>query len=693
MRGIRNVSVCLTLALAVPAFVAVQDGSAAKKKPVKAKRPPPAKAKAAPPAKGTKDAPPAAASPAPPPAESKAPAAAPPPTAVPAASAAPAAPTAPAAPAASPAPSPSPSAPPAPQNTASPVASKPAVSGSVPATTQTAPAPDPTLRPATPAPAPVEAKPSEPASDDAATRVVRLAREGRRDFKAGKTAEALRKLRQATDDGERDQIAPDVRAQIHLMYAWALWSSGDGVAAQQQAERAVELQPEDAEAHHDLAELQQENGQRDEARRSAQRSLDLGVRGRSADEMRTIVGGTEPAGWRSRLHGQAEVSIGFDSNAAQGDDYQTIAGKSTRGAAKNQAERLASVRIFRSLREDPILGPTVYQRAVQADYATAQAAQTQVGLPLDVSLGVRYSFLKSQSVDLSAGYQFGQLFMLFAQPADNNLLPSAETYHLQRHTATFLAQLQPTSALNVRARLDGFVTMSGLSRFTPFQGGLQASGHGVYSWSPRWHTHADLAYLFRQSFDQPNDGYLNGHRIRVLLGQELRWRFLRPLLSYRFTYDATGTLQVQAPLAIMYASSAIPTDPPMPANLGTYTYNAPLSYQGHQASLSATASLPLSIEAMAAVRYEFQLYSGLYSTTYVGNSVGSIPALAPFNLPDVQRADHRVSFDLAASRELPHHLRLGLAYGLLVNLSNVANVLDNRSFTKHSIIASLTYAR
>lgn len=520
-----------------------------------------------------------------------------------------------------------------------------------------------------------------------------MAREGRRDFKAGRVSEALAKLRQASEDGERESIDRDVRVQIHLMYAWALWGAADSVEAQTQAERAVELDPSDADAHHDLAELQLENGQREQAAKTAQRALDLGLSGSAAADMRAIQRGGNVDSWRTRLHMAAGVALGFDSNAAQGDDYQTIAGKSTRGAAKNQTERLASVRIFRSLREDPILGPAVYQRAVVADYQTALPEQSQAALPLDLALGARYSFYKTATADVSAGYQFAQLFMLFAQGADNNLLPSAETYHLQRHSVSLLGRLQPKSSIDVTARLDGFATMSGLSRFTPFQGGLLASGHGVFSESALWHTHADLSYLWRQSFDQPNDGYLNSHRVRALIGQELRWRFLRPMLSYRFTYDASGTLQVQAPLAIMYASGAQPTDPPMPASLGTYTYNAPLSYHGHQISLSVALILPLGIDARAALRYEFMGYTGLYTATYVGNNVGSIPALAPFALPDVQRADHRASIDLAAGKDLPHHLRIDLAYGLLVNVSNVANALDNRNFRKHSVLASLTYSR
>jgi hypothetical protein len=537
-----------------------------------------------------------------------------------------------------------------------------------------------------------------PTVDDAAKsgearalQIIELAREGQRDQKEGRSEAALSKLRQACEDADREPLSGAVRAQIHLMYAWALLASGDMAAAQREGERAADLDPRDAEVRRDVAELQRENGQSEAAAESAQRSLDLGLSGRDADEMRTLARTAQPSGFRARFRLDAGLSLGFDSNAAQGEDYQTIAGKSTRGAAKNQAARLGSVRIFRALREDPLLGPSVYQRAVAADYGTAQAAQNRAAMPLDLFVGARYRLLGSQQNGLSVGYQFGQLFMLVAQGADNNLLPSAETYHLQRHTLTVSGQYQPKQWLDLSGRLDGFVTLSGLQGFTPFQGGLQATASGVITESERWATKADIVYFFRQSFDGANDGYLSGHRLRIRVGQEMRLGWVRPMLSYRFTYDATGVLQVQEPLSVMYASSTMPTDPPVPANLGTYSYSAPLSYQGHQISASASFDLPLKLQAQAALRYEFQLYSGLYSATYVGTAVGSIPALPPFALPDVQRADHRLMVEAGAQRALPHHLSVGLSYGLLANFSNVANALDNRTYTKHSVIGSVSY--
>lgn len=695
----RHLTLLLTLALTGSASFPVSEVGAAKGKAKKAK--PAAKKKA--PA-------PAAASPSPAPAAATEGAAAAAPAAAAAgpvtsgpASAAPAAPAASAPIAATPGATPV-----APAKGAPPASPVPAAAskggtaaGSVPAAAAKVGTP---ASPATPSPSDASAAtepskaPPAPVSDEPSSspeqrtlRIIALAREGQRDQREGRNAAALSKLRQACADAERESLSGPVRAQIHLLYAWSLLASGDTAAAQQQGERAVELDPKDAEVRRDLAELQRENGQPEAAAASAKRALQLGLSGRDAEELRRLSPASEKSGFRNRFRLDAALSLGFDSNAAQDEDCQTIAGKWTCGAGKNQSARLASVRIFRALREDPAIGPAVYQRAVVADYGTAQAAQSQAAMPLDLAVGARYRLLGSAETGLAVGYQFRQLFMVVAQGAENNLLPAAESYHLQRHTATVSGQFQPKPWLDLAGRLDGFVTLSGLSAFTPFQGGLQATGSGVVTESARWATKAEIVYFFRQSFDEANDGYLSGHRLRIRLGQELRLGWLRPMLSYRFTYDGTGVLQAQAPLAIMYASSAMPTDPAMPANLGTYSYSAPLSYQGHQLSASLAMDLPLAIQAQAALRYEFQLYNGLYSATYVGSAVGAIPALPPFSLPDVQRADHRVLVELAAQKELPHQLTLGLSYGLLANFSNVANVLDNRSFNKHRVLASLSY--
>ena len=99
----------------------------------------------------------------------------------------------------------------------------------------------------------------------------------------------------------------------------------------------------------------------------------------------------------------------------------------------------------------------------------------------------------------------------------------------------------------------------------------------------------------------------------------------------------------------------------------------------------------LQIQALAALRYEYQRYADTYGATYVGLGVGAVQPLPPFAVPAVVREDHRLMLDLAATKELPHHITIGLGYSLLANFSNIANVLDNRTYTKHAVIASVGY--
>jgi hypothetical protein len=218
-----------------------------------------------------------------------------------------------------------------------------------------------------------------------------------------------------------------------------------------------------------------------------------------------------------------------------------------------------------------------------------------------------------------------------------------------------------------------------------------ARASGTLTESPRWNTRATLAYQFCRSFDQDNDGYLNGNQLQLKLTQELRLGWVRPQLSYRFVYDATGVLQVESPLGVMYTPSSNPTVMPIAATLGSYTYLAPLTHHGHQFSLSAAFILPRGIEAFGALRYEYVGYPDPYSATYTGNAVGVIPILPSFPLPGLQRTDHRITVEGSVRKELPHRLAVQLDYSFVGNFSSIANAADNRSYTKHTALASVSY--
>lgn len=570
-----------------------------------------------------------------------------------------------------------------------PPAVKPAVSVTVqaPATVNQAPfGPPASAAPAPPSAEPV-AEPPKPPETSPSDRVYTLVQEARVEFKAGRRVEAVSRLEEAAAEGERLHLDAKERANLRHMLGLALSAKGENRRAIVEYRRACELDASDAELQFDLAEALAAQDEPGPAAEAAERALALGLAGEDEDTARAIVKkGKRPGGLRDRLRIDAGIGIGFDSNAANGEEYQTIAGKSTRGATKTQLGRLGNVRQLRGLSEDPELSPEVYRRTVTNDYQTASPSRGQSGLPLDIGLQILGKPFAAGTTELWLGYRFNQTFMLFAQPDDSALLPDAETYHLQQHNAIVRVQAKPRPAIDFDGSVEGFVSFSGLSNFTPFLGGLLFSLNGEFTEPHKLRTRAQLQYRFRRAMNQDLDGYLNGNRLQVKITQELRLAWVHPHLSYRLTYDGTGVLSVQAPLSILYTPSTDPGATPTPEDLGTYTYSAPLTYHGHQFSLGANFILPASLRALAALRYEYRGYTDPYFATYLGAPVGSIPALPSFSLPEEKRVDHLISLDAAASKELPYHITLELAYGFAKNLSNIANVLDNRTWTKHTIL-------
>jgi tetratricopeptide (TPR) repeat protein len=550
--------------------------------------------------------------------------------------------------------------------------------------------------PASAAPAPPPSEPVEAPKLPAVSprdRVYTLAQEARLEFKAGRRAEAVSRLEEAVAEADRLQLDAKARANLRHMLGLSLTARGDDRRAIVEYRRATELDSSDAELQLDLAEALSAQNETGPAAAAAERALALGLSGDDADRARQIAKqGSRRGGLRERLRIDANVTIGFDSNAANGEEYQTIAGKSTRGATANQLARLGQVRQFRALSEDPELSPQVYQRTVTNDYRTASPSRAQSSLPLDLGLSVFGRPVASGSSELWLGYRFAQTFMLFAQQDDSALLPDANTYHLQQHSGVVRVNGKPRESIDLNGSVEGFVNLSGLSGITPFLGGLLVSLNGAFAEPHKMRTLASVNYRFRRAFDQPLDGYLNGNRLQVKLVQELRLARVAPHLSYRLTYDATGVLSVQAPLSIMYTPSTDPSATPTAEKLGTYTYNAPLTYHGHQLSLGASFELPASLKALAALRYEYRGYTDVYFATYLGSPVGSIPALPSFALPEEKRVDHLISLDVAASRALPKGFALDLAYGFMHNLSNIANVLDNRTWSKHTIFLAARYS-
>ena len=61
-------------------------------------------------------------------------------------------------------------------------------------------------------------------------------------------------------------------------------------------------------------------------------------------------------------------------------------------------------------------------------------------------------------------------------------------------------------------------------------------------------------------------------------------------------------------------------------------------------------------------------------------------------LPAVRRLDSLVSVGVSVDKELPRGFSLALAYAYTANFSNIANSLDNRSYSKHLVTLTASYA-
>jgi hypothetical protein len=142
---------------------------------------------------------------------------------------------------------------------------------------------------------------------------------------------------------------------------------------------------------------------------------------------------------------------------------------------------------------------------------------------------------------------------------------------------------------------------------------------------------------------------------------------------------------------VMYRMSSDPASTPTAAELGTYSYDAPLSYHGHELAASARFLLSHGLDAFAALRYEYRGYWDDYSAAYTGGQLGSIAALPAFDLPPASRADHRLTLEGSIYKTLPHRLTIELGYRFVGNFSNLANAIDNRTYTKHTVTASVGY--
>ncbi len=544
-----------------------------------------------------------------------------------------------------------------------------------------------------------------------------LAKEGRALLKQKRIPEGLAKLREAVALGERIKLKDEDLAALLDAYGLAQHKGDDDPGAVISLRRAADLAKKDATLKLDLAQALFRVQAYDEARRAAEQALSLGLTGEDADDARDTLKEAKRESLHQKIQSDASASFGYDTNIQQSAQTQTIANKSTRSAGRSQVLKrsaLGKSNLNMGLQNFE----ATYQKYIRDNYALPSPQTSQWGLPLNLGLDLSGRPLGDGKLGLWIGYRFSQLIITDAETDTTGVLPDKDTYDFQEHTLMLWLAAKPTPWLDLKVRAEGFANFSGLVGFAPFQYGFNGILDATFIESKMWRTRLYYSHNFRRSFDQgtpgatdpaaQGDAYLNGNRDQIKLTQELRKKWVRPQLGYQFTNDSTGVLFTSLPFGIgaLMPPPGVSIDTGCPASgvrncIGTLTYYAPLSYQGHQVFAAARLTLPHGIDAFAAFRYEYQAYQGAYSATYSGvkapvptptNPAFMLPGLTLFAIDSEQRKDHRLTTELWVSKDLPLGFSAEIAYTLLYNISNINNVIDNRSFSKNTVAASVAYA-
>lgn len=566
----------------------------------------------------------------------------------------------------------------------------------------------PSIRVPAPVPEPMEEPPpageEAPVGDD--VRAFRLAREGRALLKEKQIAAGVARLRQALALGLSAGVPAEDEAGLREALAMGLLKlkrpaeTGEAIA---EYRAAAALQQKDAQLRIGLAGALLRADDYDGAIAAARQALALGARGEDADDARDLLRDALDQRLHDRLQIDAAVAYGFDSNVLQGFQRETIAGRST-VAPRGQ------VRFLRTL------APIV----------------SQWGLPLNLSLELGGRIAGTRRLALWGGYRFFQTVMTYAQQGQDpsgNDLPDRDTYHLQEHTFGLRLQGTPLAWWTVKLRAEGFVNFTGLQQFSPYLGGVTGTLDNTFIESARLRTRVLYSHQFRTPLTKnvecivtdlrqadcltfnsfgvnaygDQNAYLAGNRDQARVHEELRTRFVRAQLGYQFTSDLTADLEAVVPIDRMdpaHQGAVIAGNCSYADLLGMEkgkakqaladlvadcaVYHAPLAYQGHQVYLTLRALLPHGVDVFATARYEHLAYAGTYRLSGLRDRVDRITP--------TQRVDHRISLDAAVSKELPRGFLVELGYGLIDNLSNIDNIVDNRSYFKHTVLLSAFYS-
>lgn len=529
--------------------------------------------------------------------------------------------------------------------------------------------------------------------------------EGRQLLKKRELRAAAARLQQSAVQGRAAGQSADELAVTHYVLGLTLSIDSRDDEAIAALRRALELAPSDADSHLELARLLLRSDQPAEARRESERAISLGLAdAQDQKDARRVVAAARTEQLRERLSVSAWVSLGFDSNVLESPIVTSVGGRcATCTAAGRSVSRNSdsAKQIAAQLRSQAMLAQDLtsqYSGSVTSLYNTPAPPQQEWDLPITLQLELSGRLFGHPKLEMWAGYRFYQ-YLLTSVAYDH------DGYNLQEHAVPVYLLWQPRRWLRLRPKLDGFVSFTGLKQFAAYQGGLRASIEATFIESKRWRTRLFFQHQYRRSFDRANDAYLDGNRDDVRLSQELRLEGglvqARGQLSYRFRAEQTGVFTDDTPFtaAFLFPRETATRD----VTLGTFVYSAPLGYLGSEVATRWRLFLPRRFEAAAGVGYEHRMYDSVYAAMFVpvaaqvperGQLVALPPAGTPsmIAMPATRRLDSLISVEASLLTNLPHGFSLELAYNLLKNYSTIANSLDNRNYTKHTLALSGYYA-
>lgn len=536
--------------------------------------------------------------------------------------------------------------------------------------------------------------------------------EARQQLKAHQATLAAERLRQAIVRAKDSDLAAEERALLHYVRALALRESGEDEPAVREVRAALQFTPDDADLHLELAKALFDLDQFGPASQSATQALRLGLA--DADDQTAaakLAKRAKTEALRERLSFYGSVSFGYDSNVLQGSSVQTVGDRSQSSAFASSSPRTARQTLLadcdptRAAASPPLSDIIAnYPEAVRRCYATPTPSVAEWDLPITVQLDLSGRLLRVGKLETWLGYQFYQYLM-------TSVAYDHDAYNRQDHTIPLLLTLQPVSWLLLRPHLDAFFSFTGLRSFAPYQGGLYAVLDVTFIAGRMLRTRLLYQHQLRRSFDRSNDAYLDADRDEIKITQELRLRGrtlgLRGQLSYRLRSERTGSFDNSASLSFEVEDMMTTTT----RSLGTFSYNSPLGYLGHEVATRFRLSIPWSLELLVGGSFEHRTYSDDYTATFsptritfpcprgasfcMPGSQVSLPSSSNFptlDLPAAQRIDKTAGFELAVTKTLPQGFGLELSYALLFNFSSIASYVDNRSYRKHQVTLAATYA-